>query len=758
MRLAGDILEVTLKDLLSKVKADQRDSLTNVVSVGMSRYRRGLGKSWVNWENPEYRSERIIDYATVPSTTREKYELPELEELKKTCAAEILEQRLRYDDEAQLYFEQNHPCIYEIADDHARLASWLMMVAPIGTKEAKQMGFRNIDDLYLKVIELLVNRAWPFKVSSNLQYFRKHVLGPFRRLFFEGKKQRTDHYQNDEYRSALDTLVSSKYGNKNRAKINGNENQDRQVLEMQAEVIRIYANGQIKLNVEETWKAFNLFAKDKVSAGDWVADKASFKKDAMHNFLYRPEIKQQWYKKRHGNREYRRKFDRNTQREMISMANAKWVIDGTPWHRYYVWDGYAYARINVFVVLDAYSWAVIGVYISKNENSDQVMGALRNACLYSGTLMGEEQRGFRPHEVQSDNSAPIKSWHTQHAIEVISQKNVPAKPGNAKSKMVEPFFKHFNSRVLKFRPGFTGSIEMTRTLDNRVNPDALMAQLKGGLVPNEKQMMAEMWEDFEAWNNDRSWNNADVPEHLRKSPIEKYRESVAATIDQQLRFTPEMDVKAFWFSPGKMVQIPDTSASKRKMVSVFKPQLYSFTNNGFQIDRKHHLTGEKVKVTFDVPNAEFNASYIDERFMLKIHPETMDKAYLFYEDYRPVVDLDNNRIIATPKEKQTGSFYDRIEGDAKRLAEHEQIKKDQQEIVKGRLNRYEQVSAEMGRLGKPITRIDVYGGKDSENDFKIGMMEDLANSELGMDKVPLTIEEAAVPDESKPRKFNRYAS
>lgn len=697
--------------------------------------RKGLKPSYYNIPNPYDKRKVIISYDSIPEATRIQKGLPSKESLIKTYNTQNIKSLLVHDTKA-LSFYLSNPYTMEYAKDMQEISAYLMLCASISKDLVKSMGYTKTDSFLETVMMLMFNTNEHWN-SYNLQNFKRRSLKPFKTYFKSEPNHfnplHADYYNSSDqlhslYEDALDSLISKKYGKKNSAKLKlrNDERGKRQSEQQQAKIITLFSSPAPKLTVTQTYLAYIRTATEKYS--QWQAEVASnipeenrqgwdkkclITEQSVSNFLYQRDIKQIWYEARHGKKAYDNKFERTTKRRPASFANAKWVIDGTPWHRYYVKDGKAFARMNVFVVLDAHSWAVIGFYVHSNENSYQVISALRNACKISGHV---------PYEIQSDNSKAIQSVRAQWAIDNMSKYNIPARPGNAKAKIIEPFFKHFNARILKFRKGYTGN-PFAKNLDDRANPDTLIAQRNKGQFPNEKQAIAEMIEDFTMWNNH---------EFRGGKPIEMYRNSLKETSDIQRKFTEDIDKGAFWYIPGKIVQIDAPKASKQKKISVLKPQTYTYSNNGITVAREIEGKG-KMELLYDVPSAGFNAEYMHEKFQLKIEPENWDKACLYSEDgSKPITDLNGNHLMATERFLGSNAKVDELPDEAKKLAANEAIKPEQKKLVKTKRKNFEKIAKEANLLEASIDATSIYGKQIINNGKSLlfeGAISDNENNE-----------------------------
>jgi len=107
-------------------------------------------------------------------------------------------------------------------------------------------------------------------------------------------------------------------------------------------------------------------------------------------------------------------------------------------------------RVTMVVVLDACLKYPIGYSIGMHESPALIREALRNAHHHTEQLFGQM---YRVKQIQSDhyqmkNLAPLYA--------VSGDKVTPAAVGNAKSKIIEPWFRYFNKKYCQLQPNWTG--------------------------------------------------------------------------------------------------------------------------------------------------------------------------------------------------------------------------------------------------------------------------------------------------------------
>lgn len=702
-------------------------SITELNGYGFSKdflytsckeYRQGKKKSYENLLDPSDNSICLVSFDSIPEATRLEKRLPSKAEL---ISQGLIKDQLNKDPMA-LDFYLNNPHTNSRARQYQLAAAYLMYAAPATVSFARGMGFPGVDGLYTTVMDMMLKEEFDFWHLTNLDRF-KRKLSPF--------KSAIKQPENGElYQKALGSLVSGKYGLKNAAKVVSTDNQSE---EIKAALIKIYADPR-KFSIQDTELAYLKIAARKYEEWQQSGGKSGWDHkcfisgQTISNFLYDPENQQIWFAKRHGKAEAKNKFERNTKRIAATYANAKWVIDGTPLHRYFQDGDSAYNRVHIFFVMDEHTWCILGVGISlTGESHGQVLQALRAASQNAGIMAGDNQL-YVPYEIQSDNSSANQHDAVLASYEVIGTHHRPAAVGNSKSKVVEPLNKHFFARWMKFREGFTGSMGMSTALDNKVNPDALTVTVRKKQLPDLVKTLEQLQEDVNGWNNDRSWKNADVPEADRLSPMEKYKTSLEATQAKQKTITESLSIEAFYYQPTKAKQVKDESKKSRQSKTIHIPQEYQYTNNGIKVDRISPMDGRQIKMEFDVPDPLFNERNIGKKFTLRIEPLNYDHAYL-YQDGKPVMDAQGNRVKAVNKDMFHSALADHQEGEAKRLNEHEEIKKDQAKLAVSRFEYFDMKAKTAGIEEGDIINPRLFGQKEVSDPLKIAATERLVNGE-----------------------------
>lgn len=629
-----------------------------------SEFRSGESKSYENkkaidsgWASGEL---TVISFDSIPEATRNERGMPSRESLLHDSKQSQILQLAGLDQDAYNFFLQ-HPDLKatrshtreQIAKGKAEQVHLLNSIAKVKTKEVALRGFASKDEFYTACISslnsLAESRSWYAWKCTTLAGFRKR-LHPFLQTL-KGKVSTQECWS---------SLISKKVGNDNAQKLE---------LDQQSLLVQLYSNSHAKPNCEQVWAIYTRKAKEMIAAGLWSA-KALVNDSTVRAFLYKPNVRQLWFEARHGRQEYRNEFEPITHRERPTFANALWVIDGTPSHRYFQHgEKGRYFRFNIFPVLDAHSWCVVGFWLSESENTEAVLGALRAACTVSGCL---------PHQVLYDNSSAIQSYRAQEAIDKISVVAFASTAGNARAKIIEPFFKHFNADVQRFRPGFTHN-PFALSINNRPNREALAQLVKSHELPAAEAALQQAIEDLTIWNNTPRKFLAGL------SPLDTYRKSVEATQARQRKFTRTIDIEAFYTLPGEHKKLRSYEDGKPKLVSVFQPQPYPFTNRGIDITIKGRV------MTYDIPDERFRANFIGQTFTVRYEPNpekwsngVQPDELLLYLNNAPMM-WNGQHLAATPVERFHMAVADYKPGEKARLHESLQMKKRQRSLVQQNL-------------------------------------------------------------------------
>lgn len=140
-------------------------------------------------------------------------------------------------------------------------------------------------------------------------------------------------------------------------------------------------------------------------------------------------------------------------------------------------------RMTVVVVLDPFNKYPIGYAIGTQESPELIKSALRNAVNHTAELYGKR---LRPVQIQSDNYQIKVMLPTYGMAEYVT----PAGLGNAKAKVIEPYFKHINHKYAKKCAGNWSGYGITSRKESQPNMEWLNAHK--GQIPEEAEVRGQI--------------------------------------------------------------------------------------------------------------------------------------------------------------------------------------------------------------------------------------------------------------------------
>lgn len=175
-----------------------------------------------------------------------------------------------------------------------------------------------------------------------------------------------------------------------------------------------------------------------------------------------------------------------------------------------------YNRLCIVVVLDPCKKYPVGYAIGTHESPELIRQALKNAIRHTRELFGER---YKPFQLQSDNyQKKVMTPFYQAATKYYT----PAALKNAKSKVVEPYFKYINKNYCQLEDNWSG-FNITSRKESQPNVDLLNANHK--LYPDEEGCRTQLER---------------IIADERAMKIEKYRKAWEATAQKdRLLFTDE---------------------------------------------------------------------------------------------------------------------------------------------------------------------------------------------------------------------------
>ena len=336
-----------------------------------------------------------------------------------------------------------------------------------------------------------------------------------------------------------------------------------------------------------------------------------------------------------GVREFKNNKAMQVKRSRPSGAMLFWVHDGWVAEFYYrTKDGYA-NRMNLEVVLDPCCNYPIGYAISTHENVNVIVEALGNAVRHARELFGER---FIPYQIQSDNYARKA---TRPVYLATCTHYVPAAVGNAKAKVVEPYFKYLNTTYAQWMKNWSGFGVKSRR-EVQPSPEWLNANKES--FPTEEEVVDQI---------------------TKVIMLER-----AAKRDQYLEF---------W------------SKTEEQYKRVMDEELFLLTY-GWTSGKGHVLEGSGLRVTIDGERLAYDSFDIafredaaSKRWIVRYDPQDLSRVLAVSTDQK-------RRYILEQKYVQPMALADRKEGDAEQLQRVFDFNRRLEEHVAAKASRADEVA------------------------------------------------------------------
>lgn len=373
-------------------------------------------------------------------------------------------------------------------------------------------------------------------------------------------------YQDESYAA----LVHGAFGNKNTEKISDVG---------KAWLLANWATNVEKLTLKQLWEKYN----EKADEYGW---KKLESEKSVRNYLYQPEVKEQWYGHRYGELKAKEKYGYQHKTILPTMRDSLWYSDGTKVNLYYLEDGKVQTT-SVYEVMDAYSEVLLGYHVSKNEDFEAQFRAFKMAVQFAG---------HKPYEARYDNQGGHKKLQNGDFLNKLSHLSIRTQPYNGKSKTIESAFGRFQQQFLHRKWYFTGQNITAKKEESKANMEFIAANKMN--LPSLDEAIAE----YVALRNE--WNNAAHPS-TGQPRIQMYQESQNPK-SPSISFLEMIDL--FWILREKPVMYTAYGLTIQE-----KGTKYTYA--------KYH---EPLK-----PDIKWHRENIDRKFYVKYDPEDMQSICIF---------------------------------------------------------------------------------------------------------------------------------
>ncbi len=370
----------------------------------------------------------------------------------------------------------------DTVNKYTRAAGWLNLIIQVvhdGDIVKKSIGLQ-IKDFYKHVQALICIEKERGKLEgyAGIDVLPGDFPSSYQRLMAKAKKYDAEGY---------DAIVAPEFGNKQAAKIGkvvsesslllpagGHDNGemlpemspksankvgafDPELYSRQMAVIRAIAEKHNNFDAKQVRD----FAKTIFDAAGWEMVSVERVRQIMN------ENKMLLTAGRRGKRVHDSTVARQIKRKVTEMPMVYWTMDGWTVELMYQEQGSKgvdYKRMVAVIVLDAWTKYPVGYATGERETPELIREALRSSLLHTKELFGEV---YRPGQLQSDNYQ-IKNLTPFYSA--VANMHIPAAVGNAKAKVIEPYFKDLNKNYCQKLPNWTG-FNVNASKKNQVNSE-----------------------------------------------------------------------------------------------------------------------------------------------------------------------------------------------------------------------------------------------------------------------------------------------
>lgn len=384
------------------------------LSTNYYRKERSIGSERLEFiSHPKNKNFSLVNFDTMSEAHQQKI-IERWKSPYEYIAKEPIRQLVKMDTKAEEFFKAyqydgNKILPIEHRNKYTTAACWLNMLLDL-----------NEDKKYIKKeLNLSLEKFWE-QVCEIIATDNIDLPSSYRRVMAKLKE-----YKEQSYAS----LIDWRFGNKLSAKIGKTENGfDVEVEQKQLSVIKKLARLHMNFDAVQIADMANII----FSKNGWQQISSSTIQNKIAQYM--PQLTPG----RKGARKYNANVAMQVTRERPPYPSYYWTLDGWTVELLYQ-EGTKYDnRLVMVVVLDAMNNYPVGYAIGERENTDLIRMALRNAIIHMQDLFGAT---YRPWQLQSDRYG-LKNLTPFY--QAVSHIHTPAAVGNAKSKVVEPYFKYLN--------------------------------------------------------------------------------------------------------------------------------------------------------------------------------------------------------------------------------------------------------------------------------------------------------------------------
>lgn len=511
-------------------------------------------KCWDFIKHPDDSRKVLVGYEALSEANQEKVKVRFGNPYNRVARQPILN-LVKQDAKAHLYYKQyrfgeNEYLKIKRVNEYTRAASWLNMLSEVQDNRDIIKGFGlKVPEFYLHAGALIKEEIENGRSNT---YDGLLVLPGDFPTTYQRMMGKVEKYKSGGY----DYLIDPSYGNKFSAKLGKTEDgYDAELEEKQMAVIRNIASKHNNFDAAQVARLANTIFR----GNNWntISDSRTYQIMQDNKLLLAAG--------RRGTRNFKSTLARQMKREAPKFPTDYWTLDGWTVELLYQ-DETGYSnRLVMVVVLDAMNKYPVGYAIGERENSELIKQANRNAILHMQELFGDY---YSPFQLQSDRYA-LKSLTPFY--QAVSHLHTPAAVGNAKAKIIEPYFKYLNKEYCQLCYNWSG-FNVDAKKSNQVNREAL--DMIKTTFPNKEGVIHQINKIIEA-------------ERSRK--IEAYKQAWAEMPENEKTVLSQMDwLMVFGTAIGKTNSITGEGIVKvidgcEMTFDTFDPAFRTYQNIDWQI-------------------------------------------------------------------------------------------------------------------------------------------------------------------------------
>ena len=380
--------------------------------------------------------------------------------------------------------------------------------------------------------------------------------------------------------------------------------------------------------------------------------------------VWRNKLEPTIYARRNGARAFMNNKAMQIKRSAPSYPLYYWTMDGWDVELLYqkTENGRTsyHHRATMVVVLDACCKYPIGYAIGTHETPELIKAALRNATRHTAELFGSMHRTA---QLQSDNYAISKMLPTYSAV---AGKVTPAAVGNAKAKIIEPWFGSFNKKYCQLCKNWSG-FGVTSRKENQPNSEFLNKYKAD--FPDYEGVCEQISRFIEA---ERA--------SLREQYVALYNEMPA---ENRLPMSMQSYLMAFGATTGKRNLLQGSGIN---------------------------LTIDGVKHSFDCFDPQFR-QHASVRWEVRFDPEDMSQAVAVNED-------ETLQFMLESKYVQPMALIERSEGDYEQMRKVIDFNESQRDMISKQLGEHQERVTELLESRKELETLQKILLVDSKGQHK----------------------------------------